>query len=108
MKHKPHNPHLPGKQEAGAQSPAAPATGKRQHPVGVCKTCGGLTFRMESINERCGRSPRGHRCSGSFANASRDADWKECVSCKATGKIGAAPCIYCKGVGWSLAKPWSL
>jgi DnaJ-class molecular chaperone len=32
--------------------------------------------------------------------------WKRCTSCGGTGKIDAAPCIYCRGIGWSLAKPW--
>jgi hypothetical protein len=81
---------------------------KKPHPVGVCKSCGGLTYHMASINQRCGRSPKGQRCTGKFSNASRDGDWRECASCKATGKIGSQPCIYCLGIGWSLTKPWSL
>ena len=81
---------------------------KKAHPFGVCKTCGGITYRLEFVNQRCGRSPNGHRCTGKFANASRDTDWKACVSCKGTGKIGSTPCIYCRGIGWNLIKPWSL
>jgi hypothetical protein len=83
-------------------------TDKKKHPVGVCKTCGGITYRMETINHRCGRSPNGRRCQGTFANASRTVDWKECVTCRGTGKTGGQPCPYCRGIGWSLAKPWSL
>lgn len=81
---------------------------KKAHPCGVCKTCGGITYRTESINQRCGRSPNGHRCSGKFANASRDIDWKSCTSCGGTGKQGDAPCIYCSGIGWNLSRPWIL
>jgi hypothetical protein len=90
------------------QKPTTAEKGKKLRPVGVCKTCGGLTYRTESINDRCGRSPHGHRCTGTFSNASREIDWKECVSCHATGKLGSAACIYCRGIGWSLAKPWVL
>lgn len=97
-----------GELESGAQRSPAADKGRKLRPLGVCKTCGGLTYRAEFINNRCGRSPHGHRCSGTFTNASRDTDWKECVSCRATGKIGSAPCIYCSGIGWSLARPWSL
>jgi DnaJ-class molecular chaperone len=81
---------------------------KKMHPVGVCKTCGGITYRKETINQRCGRSPNGHRCHGIFANASRAVDWKECVTCRGTGKTGGQPCLHCRGIGWSLAKPWIL
>ncbi len=79
---------------------------KKAHPVGVCKTCGGITYNMQSVNLRCGRSPHGHRCSGKFANASRDSDWKACDPCGGSGKQGAAPCVYCRGIGWNLTKPW--
>jgi hypothetical protein len=78
------------------------------HPVGVCKKCGGITYRLESVNQRCGRSPHGHRCQGTFANASRPCYWKECTSCAGTGKTGSVPCIYCRGIGWTLARPWRL
>jgi hypothetical protein len=81
---------------------------KKAHPVGVCKICGGITYRTEKINERCGRSPRGHRCRGTFSNASRAVDWKECTACGGTGKSASAFCHCCGGVGWTLAKPWSL
>jgi hypothetical protein len=80
----------------------------KQHPLGVCKLCGAITYRKESVNQPCGRSLRGHRCSGTFAIASRDAGWKQCTSCSGTGKQDAASCIYCQGIGWNLAKPWSL
>lgn len=81
---------------------------KKAHPCGVCKTCGGITYRSELINQRCGRNSNGHRCSGKFANASRDADWKSCTPCNGTGKLNGDPCIYCHGMGWNLVKPWSL
>ena len=81
----------------------------KKHPLGVCKVCGAITYRKEAINRPCERSPRGHnRCSGTYAIASRDAGWKQCASCGGTGKQGAVPCIYCQGLGWNLAKPWSL
>jgi hypothetical protein len=80
----------------------------KQHPLGVCKVCGAITYRKESLNQRCVRTPRGHRCSGSYAVASRDAVWKQCASCGGTGKQGEVSCIYCRGIGWNLAKPWSL
>jgi hypothetical protein len=82
----------------------------KQHPLGVCKVCGAITYRRESLNQRCVRTPRGHRCSGRYANAARDAVWKQCASCSGSGSGNrdAAPCIYCRGVGWNLAKPWSL
>ncbi len=86
----------------------------KPHPLGVCKLCGAITYRKESLNQPCGRSPHGHRCSGSFSTASRDAGWKSCASCSGTGKgkqdqgQESAPCIYCQGIGWNLAKPWSL
>jgi hypothetical protein len=90
-----------------------PAPGKplttdpvKSHPLGVCRVCGAITYRKEAINQRCGRSPRGHRCSGTYATAARDAVWKRCTSCGGTGKQGGAPCIYCRGIGWSLARPW--
>jgi DnaJ-class molecular chaperone len=81
---------------------------KKMRPLGVCKTCGGITYRMESINQPCGRNSHGHRCSGTVANATRDAGWKLCVSCSGTGKLADVPCIYCHGIGWNLTKPWSL
>lgn len=80
----------------------------KPHPLGVCKACGGITYRKEAVNQRCGRTPRGHRCSGIVAVATRDACWKQCTSCSGTGKLGAVPCTYCRGIGWNLAKPWSL
>ena len=81
---------------------------KKPQPVGVCKTCGGITYRTETINQRCGRSPKGHRCSGTFANASRPVDWKECTACSGTGKHSGGVCPYCRGIGWALAKPWGI
>lgn len=78
------------------------------HPLGVCKTCGGITYSAEAVNKRCGRSPHGHRCSGKFANAARDSDWKACASCGGTGTHGKTPCVYCRGIGWNLTKPWIL
>ena len=84
----------------------------KPHPLGVCKLCGAITYRKESLNQPCGRSPRGHRCGGSYSVASRDAGWKSCTSCSGTGKgkqeQGSAACIYCQGIGWNLAKPWRL
>lgn len=82
------------------------AVGKKAHPLGVCKTCGGITYSAEVINKRCGRSPNGHRCSGRFANAARDSDWKVCSSCDGTGVQGKTACVYCRGIGWNLSKPW--
>lgn len=78
----------------------------KNHPLGVCRACGAITYRKEFINQRCVRSPRGQRCSGTFATAVRDSIWKRCTSCGGTGKQGAAPCVYCRGIGWSLARPW--
>ncbi len=78
----------------------------KAHPLGVCKTCGGITYSTEAVNKRCGRSPNGHRCSGRFANASRDSDWKSCSSCGGSGAHGKTPCVYCRGIGWNLSKPW--
>jgi len=80
----------------------------KPHPVGVCKACGGITYRKEFVNQRCIRTPRGTRCSGIVAVATRDACWKQCTSCNGTGKRGDVPCTYCRGIGWNLAKPWSL
>lgn len=80
---------------------------KKPAPVGVCKTCGGITYRRESINQRCGRSPRGQRCTGTISNASRPNMWKPCTACGATGKLDAGLCPYCRGIGWNLAKPWN-
>ena len=80
----------------------------KSHPLGVCKVCGAITYRKESVNQPCGRRQLGHCCSGTFANATRDVGWKTCVSCSGTGKLGTALCIYCRGIGWNLAKPWSL
>jgi len=77
---------------------------KKLHPVGVCTTCHGITYRVEAIDQRCGRSPQGRRCRGTFANASRDMDWKECTACSGTGKYDARPCPYCRGIGWSFAR----
>jgi len=79
----------------------------KPHPLGVCKSCGGITYRKEEVGKRCVRTPRGSRCSGIFAVATRDACWKQCTSCGGTGKLGGAPCTYCRGIGWNLAKPWS-
>jgi hypothetical protein len=81
---------------------------KKMHPVGVCRKCHGITYRVEAINQRCGRSPQGRRCSGTFANASRAANWKECAACGGTGKAGAKLCVYCRGIGWSLIKSWGV
>ena len=39
----------------------------KPHPVGVCKACGGITYRKEFVNQRCIRTPRGTRCSGIVA-----------------------------------------
>jgi hypothetical protein len=80
----------------------------KPHPLGVCKSCGAITYRKEAVNARCERTPRGHRCSGIIAVATRDACWKLCASCGGTGKLGGVPCTYCRGIGWNLAKPWSL
>lgn len=78
----------------------------KSHPLGVCRTCGGITYRKEIINQRCVRTPRGQRCSGTIATAVRDSIWKRCPSCGGTGKQDAAPCVFCRGIGWSLARPW--
>jgi DnaJ-class molecular chaperone len=80
----------------------------KPHPLGICKVCGGITYRKEAVGKRCERDRRGQRCSGTVAVASRDACWKLCASCGGTGKLGAAPCTYCRGIGWNLAKPWSI
>lgn len=77
-------------------------------PVGVCKVCGGVTYRLGFVNQRCGRGPQGRRCKGIFANASRAVDWKECLSCAGTGRLDATACPYCRGIGWLLARPWGL
>ena len=93
---------------ASLSSQATPVTDAiKPHPLGVCKICGGITYRREAVNQRCARTPRGHRCSGTVAVAIRDACWKQCASCSGTGKLGGAPCTYCRGIGWNLARPWS-
>lgn len=89
--------------------PASPVSEPvKPHPLGVCKACGAITYRRESVNQRCIRDRRGTRCSGIVAAAIRDACWKQCTSCNGTGKRGDIPCTYCRGIGWNLAKPWSL
>ena len=94
-----HEASLPGPRGSDAAKP---------HPVGVCKACGAITYRKELVSQRCIRTPRGTRCSGTFAVATRDACWKQCTSCSGTGKRSDMPCTYCRGIGWNLAKPWSL
>ena len=94
-----HEARVPGPRVSDAAKP---------HPVGVCKACGAITYRKELVSQRCIRAPRGARCSGTFAVASRDACWKQCASCSGTGKRADVPCTYCRGIGWNLAKPWSL
>lgn len=92
-------------------TPAAPppaASVTKPHPLGICKVCGAITYRKEAVSKRCERERRGQRCSGTVAVATRDACWKRCVSCGGTGKRGIAPCTYCRGIGWNLAKPWSI
>lgn len=90
-------------------SPTAPVReAAKPHPLGVCKACGAITYRKESVGQRCIRIRRGTRCSGIVAIATRDACWKQCTSCNGTGKRDTAPCTYCRGIGWNLAKPWSL
>jgi hypothetical protein len=79
-------------------------TAKKMHPVGVCGSCHGITYRTEAINQRCGRSPHGRRCTGIFKNASGGSDWKECTPCKGTGKQEARPCAYCSGIGWNFVR----
>lgn len=93
--------------DTGSPAPRMSDTAK-PHPLGVCKACGAITYRKESVNQRCIRSRRGARCSGIVAVATRDACWKQCASCSGTGKRGDAACTYCRGIGWNLAKPWSL
>jgi DnaJ-class molecular chaperone len=93
--------------EAG--SPASSASDAvKPHPLGVCKACGAITYRKEAVGQRCIRIRRGTRCNGIVAVAMRDACWKLCTSCHGTGKKNAALCTYCRGIGWNLAKPWSL
>ncbi|MHB0974206.1 MAG: hypothetical protein ACYC0P_08175 [Thiobacillus sp.] len=93
--------------ETASPAPRMGDTAK-PHPLGVCKACGAITYRKELVNQRCIRARRGSRCGGTFAVASRDACWKQCTSCSGTGKQGAVACTYCRGIGWNLAKPWSL
>ena len=81
---------------------------KKAHPVGICKVCHGITYRDEAVNQRCGSSPRGKRCTGVFSSARSHSDWKECTACAGTGKFDARLCVYCSGVGWNFVRPGGL
>ena len=94
--------------DAARTAPQPATDAAKPHPLGICKVCGGITYRKEAVGKRCERDRRGQRCSGTVAVASRDACWKQCASCGGTGKRADVPCTYCRGIGWNLAKPWSI
>jgi RNA polymerase subunit RPABC4/transcription elongation factor Spt4 len=77
---------------------------KKLRPVGVCSLCHAVTYKTETINQRCGRSPNGRRCRGEFKAATREVGWKACTSCEQTGVFESRSCPFCNGVGWHLMR----
>jgi len=73
---------------------------KLNPPVAKCTKCGKLSWRAESINQRCSEWAGKKRCQGVFRSRINDGDWEECPDCNAKGRINEVRCRRCDGVGW--------
>jgi len=74
-------------------------------PVAVCTTCGDTTYRVEAVNNPCGRQPSGKRCKGTYGSALNNDDWAKCGVCRGSGKDStAATCAACQGSGWCFVR----
>jgi hypothetical protein len=74
---------------------------KLAKPSGVCSICAALTSERRLLNQRCGGTFNGRRCSGIYKSATGRV-WDQCDPCGATGRVGSQACRACLAFGWKM------
>ena len=83
-------------------------TGKRPRPGFYCVKCrhprGGILGDTVTCDRPAAYGEASGRCGGQFSSALNLTDWKECPTCRASGKDGGEECGQCEGWGWLLQR----